>query len=610
MGFAQDVPRSNILHMRVSQAGDTMSSLSETERLLAAYQASATALQFYTPNPGGQVLFERTPAHEIILSGANNCGKTYSGCVKAAHHIIPEKDKYGKRTGYTIHPHRRIRIKPDGVYGWISTWSVKTQRGNMQPVIDKILGPYETKKLMENGVRTVSEFETGRIVYRQQTQDVYATKGDKIDFCWMDEPHRPGIYNEIKARMPARKGTMWLTATFVMDESYAVMQTSDVMYVQEQIIEPWLREPEKFPLRDVIFMSAKENAQYFDIEFMEQLFANLPAEARMVRMTGRSIMHIGQCCFDEDKLTTLANYLEHNTNVSEPLYGMLEYDETEDDEWQIVFHQTRDSFPRKPKGEFIIKIWEHPIDFNSNFVRPRYYIGVDASEGRKGGDFTAASVIRGDSGEEVAALHGHLSEVELAKQLYLLGMYYCDRDYRPAMLGIETNGIGKAALSYLISGHKEQGVPVYGVGRLYHRPAAADIDRGVKKIGSIPGWYTSPKTRNHVIAAARRVILNGYNAIIEGEAPLIKDRDLIYEAQWFILNKNGKYEAKTGIAHDDRLFARAIAEIVREQYHPVQRPKTPQEQAEAFTLYSVTPDGQILAHTPPRVRQMPKVMYI
>jgi hypothetical protein len=553
---------------------------SQLSQIAAGFGRNETRVTRFRPNPGGQEVLMACPKHEIIVSGANACGKTYCGIMLCAWHIIEEKDKLGNPTGYTIHPHLRLRVPRSGIEGWISSYSEKVQHSNIKAVYDKILGPYENqgncKTKTEGGVRHWAEFPGGRILFKWQTRGVQGYQGDKVNFAHLDEPHKPNIYNETKLRLPNKGGYMWNTATYVMNEQYTDLQLSDVMWMQKEIIQKWIREPDKekvYPETQVIFIGMAENAAYTDFDLALALTANMGEEERDTRLYGKIVGHIGTCWFDREKLGTITSYLRANPEVAVPQYGHLfyDYDESNDD-WKIVFNEDIRDFPDNPKDEFCIKIWQHPIGKNTPFIRPEYFIGVDAAEGKRGGDYTAVCVIRGDTGEEVAALHGHLSEIELARQLYMLGMYYCTSDYEPAMLGIEINGIGKATLSYCINGLPTQNIPPYGISRLYHRPSATDMERGVGFISNDPGWYTNPRTRPMLTAAMREIILRAYEGIADprdGQEPfsIIKDIYLVdSEAQNFVLSKRGRYEAREGVDHDDRLFARAIAEMVKNQY--------------------------------------------
>ena len=541
-----------------------MSSLTQTlTQLNAQISSQSTDAAYFRPNPGGQERFNKTQARVIILSGGNSSGKTYTGLMKCAHHIIPEKDTEGNNTGFTIHPHRRIRLKPGGIEGWISSWSEKTQRSNMKPLIDKILGPYEKSQKVVGGVRQESIFDTGRIIYKWQTQGVDGYKGDKVDFAHLDEPHKPIIFNETKSRLIARKGTMWNTATFVSGDQYTDLQLSDIMWMEEEIIAPYLRDPDKFlPFMEVIFVSTEENKDHIDMQFVESIFAGLSLEERTTRLTGHILSHLDRCCFSEDRLSVISEYHRNHPDEAAPRYCDLEYENGD----VIPAERSIKYFPTKPKGEFIVKIWRMPVTSVAGVIPPEYFIGVDAAEGKHGGDYTAVSVIRGDTGEEVAALHGHISEIELARQLYLLGLLYRGQGDKLPMLGIEVNNIGKTTISYLINGNKDLDIPKYGVGRLYHRPRPGDMERGVSFIGTEPGWLTTHRSRHYLITAMRRIIIDACEMIDRDDYCPIKDVDFITEARGFVLNKNGRYEGRFGVTHDDRIFARAIAEMVKDQY--------------------------------------------
>jgi hypothetical protein len=540
-----------------------------------AVSVQGTRVGQFKPNPGGQELFMSSRKHIIILSGGNDSGKTYCGIMRAAHHLLPEKDKLGKPTGFTIHPYLRIRVPRDGIEGWISSYSDKVQHSNIKAVYDKILAPFETNKKVEGGTRHWAEFESGRILFKWQTRGVAGYQGDKVNFAHLDEPHKPIIYNETVMRLPDKGGYMWNTATFVMDESYTELDMAHVMYMQEKI-QNWMEDKDRYPELDVIFLPMEENKEYNNYELAVDLAAGMSETERATRLYGTIVTHFGQCCFDRDKLAVVAEYLRQHPEVAQPQYGYLIYDlDEKQEEWRVVFDEGPSFFPPKPKGEWVLKIWQHPISKDSPLTQPRYHIGADCAEGSRGGDYTAVSVIREDTGEEVAALHGHISEIQLAQELYKLGTYYAGPDGKRAMLAIETNGIGKAVNSYLVNGHIDPNsnlrIQPYGLDRLYHRPPPNNMERGVHIVGNIPGWYTSSRTRDFLLTNMRRALLQAYEGIANpnpatGQFSTIKDAGQIEEARWFVLNKNGKYEGKAGVSHDDRLFARAIAEECRKQY--------------------------------------------
>lgn len=541
----------------------------------ATYDGSHTPVTDFQPNPGGQERFIQSQAHEIIAMGANSSGKTFCSLIKCAHHLIPERDIEGNATGFTIHPHRRIRINSNGIEGWISTWSEKTQRGNIEPAFEKILGPYELKEgtKIEAGVRQLSQFESGRITFKYQTMSIDAYKGEKIDFAMLDEPHKKQYYNETNARTWIRKGTVWMAATLIADATYSDMKIDDIIWMQEEIIDPWLDNPDNFPETEIVFMTMEENAAYLDVEFASKRMRSMSKEEQAVRKTGRLIVHFGKCCFNDEILKVIKHYIRNHPEECQPTYGRLEYDDYEDDEWKVKFTETRTYFDDNPRDDFIIKIWQHPIDRNSGFIRPEYFIGADVAEGVDGGDYTSVCVKRADSGEEVAALHGHLTEIELARELWLIGMYYCNDHFEPARLAIEVTNIGKTTQSYLISGNAENQIPKYGLNRIYHRPSDSQLASGLFMIGknSKPGWMTSRGSRHYIITAMRQDILRAYEAIERGEPSTIKDMGRIEEAETFILHPDGKYKPRHG-KRDDKLFGAAICDQAIKRYSRQPKP--------------------------------------
>jgi len=72
--------------------------------------ASDTIVSEFVPNAGGQERLFRSQASEIFFCGGNDAGKTFCGLIMCAYYLLPEYDENGKPTGFTIHPHRKIRI--------------------------------------------------------------------------------------------------------------------------------------------------------------------------------------------------------------------------------------------------------------------------------------------------------------------------------------------------------------------------------------------------------------------------------------------------------------------------------------------------------------------
>lgn len=527
-----------------------------------------TLVDAYRPEGTGQNLAIRSKKHQVWMLGGNKSGKSYTLLIKLAYRTLPEYDIDGNKTGYLRDPYIRSRIPYGGVRAWISTYSQSTQRETIQPEFDKIFGPYikGEKQYAEKGVRFWAETPCGMINFKWQQAEKKSYEGANIHYAALDEPHDKSIYNEIVMRLSKTKGYMMVAATLVIDpEDPDALRK--LRYVEWMALRAtaWERDPKLFPELDVIYADAEENP-HIDIDFIIDMMAGMSAAEQMTRKTGRTVNVIGRIPFDEGKLTAIETHLVQNSDSYAPEYGMLEYKNTGDDS-QVIFVKTVEEFPDYPKSGFIFKIWERPVP-SDLFIRPEYFIGVDVATGKAGGDYTCAYVIRGDTGYIVASLHGHLTEIELAKQLYLLGMYYCDSSGEPAMCAIEVVSVGSTCQTYMITGLQKLGIPKYGISRLYHRPANRDMQKGLILLGTEPGWYTDRASRGVLITNMRQLLLEAYSAITADRprpSP-IPDSALPYEGKWFIYNSQGKPEAPPG-KYDDRLIAAAIAKICCDQYY-------------------------------------------
>lgn len=527
---------------------------------------STPALEYFEENAGGEELFFRTAAHEIILSGGNSSGKSLCGIVRGCYHTIPEKDKYGKMTGKTIHPYLDIRIPTAGVEGWISTWSQDTQRDTLRTLMEKYMKPYFSRPPdVSDGVYKRLYFEGNSWVnMKWQTQGVEAYRGPKKNWIFMDEPHKEMIYKETRARLFRSGGYMWTCMTPIVDMNDP-LKSQDVIWMRDEIVEPWERDPDKFPLRHVIYMDVSENSRYVDIDFIEKTLAGMSSVEQAIRRSGSFLMFTGRHCFDQAIVMKLRTYLIEHPEESEPQYGHLEYDSAEGDDWKVKFiRDKREYFPDNPSGEYVLKIWEEPVPEDGLQLSPGYTITVDVAEGKPGGDYTSVYVFRDDNRRIVAGLHGHISEEVLARELWLLGNYYNDTgpNYRPALMVIEVRTYGAATQKYLLVGNTELNIPKYPGDRFYYRPTPADLAMG-KKYAYAPGWDTNSATRKFVVTGMREMLMRAYASIAKGNKCTIPDIGCIKEATGFVQNKKGRFEGNP----DDRLFCLGIANNVLDKPH-------------------------------------------
>lgn len=540
----------------------------EFSEALRRLEIAGDPLTDFVPNPGGQMQFcdaLRRGKKELILSGANDSGKSYLGVVCDAWWIVPERDKYGTKTGFTVNPHHRMRIPPEGISGIISTWSDKVQQNTLQPLIDKILKKYIVKSKIEGGSYIYLETEGGRIDFMWQQMGTEAYRGPKKHFIHLDEPHRRGIYRECQARLSKYGGVMWNTLTPVTDPD-AMSTIRDLIWMKDSIIIPYEKDPSSRPLVEVIYMELDENP-FHDSNEIRQRNMGMSREEIQAREHGRFIIYVEGAAFNLDIIESLKSYLINHPEYSYPQYGRLDCDPNETNiDNKITFREEKETFPDKPAFEdgWTIKIWQHPIKKQLEY-RPTYYMSVDASTGKKGSDYTAVYVKRGDTHQIVASLHGFIDEVELAYQIWLLGHYYCDINYMPTMVVIETVSIGRATLQTLNTGLSTQSLSfsAYPYNQIYREPAIADLKMGIHAPSDSQGYFTGPGKRDFLVQEIRLFISEAYRQLQDGVV-LIPDMGFLEEAENFITDKTGKQTAAHG-ANDDRLMASGLCEMAIKQ---------------------------------------------
>lgn len=125
-----------------------------------------------------------------------------------------------------------------------------------------------------------------------------------------------------------------------------------------------------------------------------------------------------------------------------------------------------------------------------------YTIGVDSSEGVRGGDPSAIVVLDIDDMEQVAWFRGWIHPKILARKASALGFYY-----NTAYLVVEANSYGHAVVWELM----DEAYP-----RLYRHIITTDVRRGVT---FKPGFWTDSATRPKLWAKGRHVVNEGYGRI-------------------------------------------------------------------------------------------------
>ena len=528
----------------------------------------------FNPEPNGQDAFFHSQKHIVVLGGGNKAGKTYCGTMRVGYRTMPELDKYGNKTGWLLDPYVRSRIPDRRIVGWISTYSQGVQESTVQKMVQRIYGEKSGNikdHYEEGGTWFNYQTELADVFFRWITAQNNTYTGANLDFVYMDEPHPRDIFNESITRLVENKGYAWITLTPVIDSKDPdfARKMKYISWMVDDLIRPFRENPDSVPEIDVIYADIEDNS-HVDSEFALRMWATLTHEERMIRKTGMFRDFIGDTAFNADMLTAVELYINEHKDECRPRYGRLDYDDSEtDDEYKVNFIETVPSFPDKPDKDYIWKIWEEPVgklDDNTMYgSRPDYVIGADPAAGKRGRDYTSAYVRRKDTGAVVAALHGYITERELAYQLWLGGQYYCSSDNRPALLVIENVSYGRVTISKLVSGDYDIGLPQYDLGRLYRRPATGSLEKGMYQNSDEYGWYTSNRTRPFLIDVMRKALADCYYSINGGGQCLIPDLGWIKESKTFILHENGKYEAAPTF-YDDRLFGLALADIGTGRY--------------------------------------------
>jgi hypothetical protein len=174
----------------------------------------------------------------------------------------------------------------------------------------------------------------------------------------------------------------------------------------------------------------------------------------------------------------------------------------------------------------------------------KYVVGADTSEGIPGRDKSGLGVMRKDTGEQVAEVHGYFSPRVLADHLCRFS-----REYNDALLGIERENHGHAVIQKVIDLGIHQ--PHFKGGSLYYHSKANARGRDrVKKAG----WTTNSVTRP--------VMLEDLSNYIDDAPEMIRSREFLSECITFRLQRNGRFEADPG-CHDDRVMKWAVANQMR-----------------------------------------------
>ena len=166
-----------------------------------------------------------------------------------------------------------------------------------------------------------------------------------------------------------------------------------------------------------------------------------------------------------------------------------------------------------------------------------YLVGGDTSEGVDGGDWSRASVIERDTGEQVAVVGGRWPPDVYAAKLDRVARRYArfaDASNRmPVIVGVERNNHGHAVLLRLAQLHG--GTAPYQIFRA--------------KDGRL-GWLTT--------TASRPLLVDQLEEAVRTDGTVIHDAVTVDEMLSFSWSDDGRPEAQEGY-HDDAVIAHGIA---------------------------------------------------
>ena len=210
----------------------------------------------------------------------------------------------------------------------------------------------------------------------------------------------------------------------------------------------------------------------------------------------------------------------------------------------------------QPQYKGWLSIWRLPEDGH------QYVLGVDTSEGIRGGDFACVQVVDMGTMEQVAIIHGMVDPWTLAYQINLLGRWYNN-----AVVAVEVANTGRAVQDYLIR--------IFTYPNLHVWQGRQDAVK--MHMGKTYGWETNVWSRPYLIEAGRRAV--------DTKLVTIHDASTLEELHHFSRSDTGKYEASTG--HDDRVLALLIALRSREENY------APARKLIVNTEYSLSPGTTI-----------------
>lgn len=217
--------------------------------------------------------------------------------------------------------------------------------------------------------------------------------------------------------------------------------------------------------------------------------------------------------------------------VRDPLRGRLE--------WRRVGTRQQVILVPHERGELAV--------YRKPELGRRYVIGADCAtgqdirDGRSGTadpDWSVASVLDADTGEQVAKYRARVEEPAFGEMLDALGRYYGDAYIVP-----EANSYGRGVIAEVL----RRGYPP----SLLYQMQRETYDRASTSLNKL-GFLTTEVTRPQLISAL--------DAAIREYSIVIRDANTLAECLTFVINPRGRAEGQAD-CHDDEVLALALAVV-------------------------------------------------
>jgi phage terminase large subunit-like protein len=281
----------------------------------------------YTPY-GKQLEFHNSQADERILSGGNQCGKTIAGCMEMSFHATGVYPSWWE--GHRIEPRVNASSGEKEINLWVIGTDSKTVRDSLQ---SKIIGT-EAKDFTDgclhrdliDGDRVIKargvtglvdtvyvRHKSGcmsKIQFRSYEQGRENLQSATVDACYCDEEPPTEVLGEIRARLGATGGFLFIAFTPLNGMTPLVQ-------------EFWSRDnPDKF----LTCLSVYDSPHYTPdkLRKLEGKYSGLSEAERQARMNGIPTMGSGVVYpIDDHELywDTIGEIPEHWERIGGPDFG-------------------------------------------------------------------------------------------------------------------------------------------------------------------------------------------------------------------------------------------------------------------------------------------------